>query len=73
LLTLPIIQLKTQQQSAEHKNCTGADGASSGQKTKGCMEGEDQAASGIIFNFLIGAPSLRPVSAPTDVAVILLF
>ena len=35
LLTLYIIQFTPQRLSAEHKNCTGADGASSGQKTRG--------------------------------------
>ena len=38
------MQLTPQKLSAEHKNCTGADGTSSGQKTRGCIEGEDPAA-----------------------------
>jgi len=36
-LLLHIIQLTPQKLGAEHKNCTGADGASSGQKTKSCI------------------------------------
>jgi len=40
-----IIRLTPRKLNAEHKNCTGADGASSGQKTRGCIEGEDPAVA----------------------------
>jgi len=44
-IILHILQLTPQRLSAEHKNCTGAYGASSGQKTRGCVEREDPAAA----------------------------
>jgi len=47
LRLLHSIQLTPQRPSAEHNNCTGANGASSGQKTRGCIEGEDLAAAGL--------------------------
>jgi len=48
-----IIQLTPQELSAMRMNRSGADGASSGQKTRGCIEGEDPAVDGNIFLFFI--------------------
>jgi len=61
LLTLHIIQLTPRKLSAEHKSCTGANDASSGQKTKGCIEGEDPAEEDPIWALCTYVLDLRRV------------
>jgi len=45
-----------QQQSAEPRNSAGAEAPARGQKTKGCIEGEDPAAAGIERFFSLKGP-----------------